>query len=468
MAEGINFYIVILANEHVQERYRANDVGALKALIREHLDLGLMSPFEVADAQPLPSNRVHPAVSPAPEPSAIEPLVVPLTVGPQIFEKLGGRASDSFFVGGGVNIPFAAADHWCPAEAANPIFANRAAAERLLGAPYPAGAAASGRDVNVVVVDQGLNRARLGPRYGGGWRIDRTDPGTARPRSGTVSRTHGMMIADNITHAAPEVTLFDLPLVPPTKSDYPSRISDIPVFLDLAHAAFLKMLHQIRRWRANGRYPGPWILVNPWAIFDTKTDLAPPHDYGSNPDHVFNRLIADTVDDGIDVVFSAGNCGQFCPDRRCGETDRGPGHSIWGANSHPRVLTFGAVRSDGMWLGYSSQGPGQSRLDTPAPGQPNHAHDKPDLCVPSQFSENDDAFTVNTGTSAACALATGVVAALRSKWRAGHEPQPSPDELKDLLIRTARKTNGQYWDGRFGHGILDAKAAYVERFGPLA
>jgi subtilisin family serine protease len=132
------------------------------------------------------------------------------------------------------------------------------------------------------------------------------------------------------------------------------------------------------------------------------------------------------------------------------------------------VLTFGAVRSDGMWLGYSSQGPGQSRLDTPAPGQPNHAHDKPDLCVPSQFSENDDAFTVNTGTSAACALATGVVAALRSKWRAGHEPQPSPDELKDLLIRTARKTNGQYWDGRFGHGILDAKAAYVERFGPLA
>ena len=48
------------------------------------------------------------------------------------------------------------------------------------------------------------------------------------------------------------------------------------------------------------------------------------------------------VNDGIDVVFSAGNCGQFCPDRRCGETDRGPGHSIWGANSHPRVLTFGA------------------------------------------------------------------------------------------------------------------------------
>src|SRR5882724_4916016 len=86
------------------------------------------------------------------------------------------------------------------------------------------------------------------------------------------------------------------------------------------------------------------------------------------------------------------------------------------------------------------------------------AHDKPDLCVPSQSCENENAFTVNTGTSAACALATGVVAALRSKWHAGPEPQPSPDELKDLLIRTARKTHGPYWDGRFGHGILDAKA----------
>jgi subtilisin family serine protease len=87
--------------------------------------------------------------------------------------------------------------------------------------------------------------------------------------------------------------------------------------------------------------------------------------------------------------------------------------------------------------------------------------------VPSQFCENDDAFTTNTGTSAACALATGVVAALRGKWHADQQPQPSPDELKQLLIRTARKTHGPNWDGRFGHGILDAKAAYVDAFGPL-
>jgi hypothetical protein len=36
------------------------------------------------------------------------------------------------------------------------------------------------------------------------------------------------------------------------------------------------------------------------------------------------------------------------------------------------------------------------------------------------------------------------------------------------LIRTARKSHGLHWDNRFGHGILDAKAAYVEEFGPLA
>jgi hypothetical protein len=469
MADEIRFYIVILADHTAQDLYHANDTVGLKSLIDAQLGDSLVPSFDIPRAR-LPSNRIRSAISPMRERRAIEPLVVPLSIrrdAVAAFAERVNRRGDSLFRGGGVNIPFAAADHWCPGEAANPIFANRAAAERMLGAPYPKSAAVTGRHANVVVVDQGLDKRRLGQRYGDGWQVDGTDPGTAKPRPGTIQRPHGMMIADNIIQVAPEVTLFDLPLVPQSKSDYPTKISDIPVFLDLAHAVFITMLDDIKTYRARGQWPGPWILVNPWAIFDTKSDLAPPHDYAGNPDHPFNRQIADAVDDGIDVVFSAGNCGQFCPDIRCGALDRGPGHSIYGANSHPRVLTFGAVRADGMWLGYSSQGPGQSRLDSPQAGQPKRAHDKPDLCVPSQFCENDDAFTTNTGTSAACALATGVVAALRGKWYADQQPQPSPDELKELLIRTARKTHGPNWDGRFGHGILDAKAAYADAFDPL-
>jgi subtilisin family serine protease len=102
---------------------------------------------------------------------------------------------------------------------------------------------------------------------------------------------------------------------------------------------------------------------------------------------------------------------------------------------------------DGLWLGYSSQGPGQPRLATK----------KPDLCAPSQFAEECDAATGNTGSSAAAALTAGVVAALRSKWNA---QDLSPDELKQVLLVSARRNKGDAWNDRLGHGILDAAAAF--------
>jgi subtilisin family serine protease len=151
------------------------------------------------------------------------------------------------------------------------------------------------------------------------------------------------------------------------------------------------------------------------------------------------------VADGHDVVFGAGNCGEFCPSSRCGPGVQGPGNSIFGANSHPKVLTVGAVNPDKMWLGYSSQGPGQSNLDT----------NKPDLCAPSEFVENTDAGTANTGTSVSCALAAGVIACLRSRGGPASVP---PDELKRILIQTT--SDGQGWNGMTGHGILNAKKAY--------
>jgi hypothetical protein len=91
------------------------------------------------------------------------------------------------------------------------------------------------------------------------------------------------------------------------------------------------------------------------------------------------------VDDNIDVVFAAGNCGQFCPDSRCGAEDQGPGRK----------------------LGW----------------------EKPDFCAASHFCEDDDAFSINTGTSAACGLTGGIVAALRSRW---NSTRVSPNQLKDI------------------------------------
>jgi subtilisin family serine protease len=153
----------------------------------------------------------------------------------------------------------------------------------------------------------------------------------------------------------------------------------------------------------------------------------------------------------LDVVFAAGNCGEFCPSQRCGGLDRGPGHSIWGANAHPLVITAGAVLTDETWLGYSSQGPGPVALAT----------QKPDFCAPSQFCETNDASVLNSGTSAACAMTAGVLAALRSN-PAWDQFTVTPATMKAALITSARKTLGPAWNERLGYGILDAAKAIAQ------
>jgi subtilisin family serine protease len=190
-----------------------------------------------------------------------------------------------------------------------------------------------------------------------------------------------------------------------------------------------------------------WILVNSWAVYDRRTEY-PPNDYTNNPGHAFNLAMKRADAMGIDVVFAAGNCGGFCPKSRCGPDDRGQEASILGANSLGCVLTAGAVRPDGVWIGYSSQGPGQSNLSTA----------KPDLCAPSQFADDDDENPVNSGTSTSAALAAGTIAALRSLHR---KATLTPEEMRALLRDTARAGDpGE--DDQFGRGILDAANALAE------
>jgi subtilisin family serine protease len=153
-------------------------------------------------------------------------------------------------------------------------------------------------------------------------------------------------------------------------------------------------------------------------------------------------------------VFAAGNCGEPCPDRRCGLQDTGPGRSILGWNAHPKVLTVGAVRVDGLPVALSAQGPG--RLARKGSGSTDYtdnlrARQKPDLSAPSHFRESDDASEFNTGTSAACGFAAGVLAALRSV--------PSgrglcPEAMRSLLRDNARPA-GAGWDPRLGFGTIN-------------
>src|SRR4051794_1201212 len=332
------------------------------------------------------------------------------------------------------------ADHWCPTEGQEATFGNRTRAESLLEVPYLRSQGLTGEGVNVVIVDQGLNAHALGTKVVEGWAVGGIEPGATALDAGRPHGGHGMLTAANIRSVAPKVRLFDLPMLPKTK------IPDVTKFFaDTANDAFRRMLDGIAQYRKSGRYPGQWVLVNAWAIFDTRTDT---QNYAGDPAHPFNVLVNRAVAEGHDVVFGAGNCGAFCPDPRCGPHDQGAGRSILGANGNPNVITVGAIRSDAMWLGYSSQGPGQTGFGA-------DAKEKPDLCAPSNFVEANDASTANGGTSAACALAGGVVAALRGKWGTG---VASPLKLKEILIATATPINGG-WNERTGHGILNARAA---------
>jgi subtilisin family serine protease len=348
-------------------------------------------------------------------------------------------------LGVGADPSFAATDYFCPSNIDQLLFGDRNAARSLTGAGRLADRGLTGNGVNIVVIDQGFDASKVA-KFGGG-----LANGTLEP--GTTTRGHGPMIVRNIVDAAPDATFYDVPLIP-------DRIGDLPGFISNALDVFylLKVLIEFLRSTSIPPWNGPWVLVNAWSIFDRSLEV-PLGDYTANPHHPLNELIDQIVDDAIDIVFAAGNCGQFCPDRRCGKQDRGPGSSIFGANSHLRVVTVGAVRTDARWMGSSSQGRGLlSRW-------------KPDFCAPSYFRDTGDAFTGNTsgafvgsgtgspyvastGSSAACGLTAGIIGAIRSGW---DQTVLSPDDLKQALNDNARKTEGPKWNERLGHGIINVE-----------
>lgn len=331
---------------------------------------------------------------------------------------------DPQFYGFGADLPVAPADHWCPGARPDHVFADRAAAERIIGAQALRDAKLTGNGVNVVLIDQAIDPSQV-KKYGG--RLPLGD--TTLPAD--IQTAHSTMILRSIQSLAPDATIFDCPILPP-------RLGELRKFLSAVQTAYDDIGANIDRFRHTVEHPGPWVIVNAWAVYDRSTESQIVN-YTANINHQFNRLVTDMANRKVDLVFAAGNCGQFGPDIRCGARDRGPGNSILGANGHPRVLSVGAVRADGLWLGYSSQGPGLIERE------------KPDICAPSEFRETDDAHFISTGSSAACGIAAGAIAAFRSGWS---EKVIDPDALLGLVRKSAFDPEPG-WEGRLGNGILN-------------
>lgn len=395
------------------------------------------------------------------------------------------------------NPPIAPFDVWNP-EAGDPVVLGTSKdAEKMLDVQALHNAGAKGEGVNVVLIDSGTNRARmerLGCAPVGGWARYAVLPSGAKHyflpgEIGVEESAHAMMLARAIKAIAPDVTFWDVPLLP----DY----GNAPPRLNVAEALLWRIRTGIKKGKfakvkANGdpdgefHVPeGPWVLVNAWGVMNTRPDrphlVDPWGDHSDNPAGFFNTRMPKAASEGIDVVFAAGNCGAPTRLPRCGEFDSGPGRSLHGANAHPSVLSVGAVQVDGRPVWLSAQGPGRLARPgkKPTSGRSPYvlpdfsgnilAQQKPDLCAPSHFRDAADGRFLYTGTSAACAVAAGVLAALRSvEVTAAAEARKrdfvltplSPHAMRVLLRKSCTQAPGQSgWDPRLGHGVINPMAA---------
>jgi hypothetical protein len=315
----------------------------------------------------------------------------------------------------------------CPTYCGDPPVGDHREVARVLGVPALRRARLTGRRVRIAVVDTGIDGRQI-PNVVGGWSPDGDyEPGTAPP-------DHGTMCAFDARIAAPDAQFLDYALLLSTGT--------LSSFLSDAIAAFADLIGRLES------SPGPLVVNNSWAVFDRSDDapIGSAENYSANPNHPFNQITASLVEAGADVLFAAGNCGRECPDGRCGVGDTGPDASIHGANSHPDVLTVAAITVDGRRLGYSSQGIG------------GLSRRKPDVSAPSHFA-GSGVYEADGGTSAACPVAAGVVAALRQHRSLASLPPP---RIRALVNKSAARTDGQAWDTDLGFGTLNATRALRE------
>lgn len=300
-----------------------------------------------------------------------------------------------------------------------------------------------GSGVAVAIVDTGINTAHLETVLGREVTLDRERswaPEGMEAGPGGFPVDHGTMCAFDSLIAAPRATLLDAPVLnlsAPMPDGLDEDWSPIDGLLSTAVAAFAHLRTVLDAMPPESR---ALVVSNSWGSFSPDWDFPPGHpgNYSDNPAHPFNLIVGSLEQAGADILFAAGNCGRECPDGRCDYPDR----PIGGANSHDRVLSVGGVDTEGERVGYSSQGPG--RL----------SDRKPDLCAYTHFA-GSKAFgedVPDSGTSTACPVAAGVVAAIRTRWPA---TKLSPAQLRTLLRRTADDRSDVGFDYDYGYGVLD-------------
>jgi subtilisin family serine protease len=319
-----------------------------------------------------------------------------------------------------------------PAVGTTTTVASRLAVKKLAAAKM------DGANVYLAIVDTGINLAYLQSR-GRKPKLDVANsfvPAGVTTTPGQHPVAHGTMCAFDAGIAAPKATLLDhavLLSTTPGSTVMAGLLSD-------AVLAYQKLRTLLISLPAAKR---AMVVSNSWGMFSPSWDFPPGHpgNYSDNPNHPFNIIVASLEAAGADILFAAGNCGKDCPDGRCAFGTTPP---ICGANSHPSVLSIAGVDTKKNRVGYSSQGPG--RLTSKKPDVASYTHFKGS----GVFSPEPD-----SGTSAACPVAAGVVAAVRARHPS---TKISPLQLRSLIYKTALDLGNTGYDFDYGYGILDVAA----------
>jgi hypothetical protein len=316
-----------------------------------------------------------------------------------------------------------------------------------------AGLAARGLDgkgVAIAILDTGINLKHLNAKRGAGneplfdagnsW-----TPANSTSAPGAYPVDHGSMCAFDVLIAAPKATLLDFPIL--STSAPGGAVTGQTLSVALLGFAQLLAFWAVGFAAGGGPKFKALVVNNSWGIFHPSWDFPPGHPgrFIDNPNHPFSILVKTLANSGADILFAAGNCGAQCADGRCqGNTTQ----TIVGGSALQEVLTLAGCDTNDARVGYSSQGPSIAGM----------FQQKPDITAYTHFSGSEafGAGSPDSGTSAACPVAAGCVAALRTKISRTKMP---PASLFASLRSTARQLPGQTgWNGDVGFGIIDPLA----------
>lgn len=302
----------------------------------------------------------------------------------------------------------------------------------------------AGDGVALAIVDTGINLPHLNAR-GMAPRMNYHASWTPQVAVHAAPVDHGTMCAYDALLAAPKATLLDHAVLRSTRRGG-SAMDGVLSDAVQSYGVLLRLM----LLPEEERFFHSLVVSASWGMFHPSWDFPAGHPgrYFDSPQHPFNRIVGSLAAAGADVLFAAGNCGPSCPDGRCFPIPTNPAlRQISGANGHPDVISVAGVDTGRNLVGYSTHGPGAL------------AHDKPDLAGYTHFlgSEAFGTARPDSGTSAACPVAAGVVAALRSAFPyAAGNPKRTPASLRAYLQQTAIKVGGASgWNQQTGHGIID-------------